>query len=38
MNTDFNRVIQKLGIAAISAALLTSTVIAREKPNPLLTL
>ncbi|MGY4233731.1 penicillin amidase [Bradyrhizobium sp. USDA 4449] len=36
MNTDFNRVIQKLGIAAISAALLTSTVIAREQPNPLL--
>ncbi|MCP3385903.1 penicillin acylase family protein [Bradyrhizobium sp. CCGUVB4N] len=36
MNTDFNRVIQKLSIAAICAALLTSTAIAREKPNPLL--
>lgn len=35
MNTDFNRVIQKLCTAAISAALLTSPVIARDKPNPL---
>src|SRR3954465_5321039 len=35
MNTDFNRVIQKLYGAAICAALLTSTAIAREKPDPL---
>src|SRR3954452_25469527 len=35
MNTDFNRVIQKLFGAAICAALLTSTAIAREKPDPL---
>jgi penicillin amidase len=35
MNTDLNRVIQKLCTAAISAALLTSTAIARDKPNPL---
>ena len=35
MNTDLNRVIQKLCGAAICAALLTSTAIAREKANPL---
>lgn len=35
MNTDFNRVIQKLCTAAISAALLTSPAIARDKPNTL---
>ena len=35
MNTDFNRVIQKLCGAAICAALLTATAIAREKENPL---
>lgn len=35
MNADFNRVIQKLFGAAICAALLTSTAIAREKANPL---
>lgn len=35
MNTDFNRVIQKLCTAAISAALLASPAIARDKPNPL---
>lgn len=35
MNTDFNRVIQKLCTAVISAALLTSPAIARDKPNPL---
>lgn len=35
MNTDFNRVIQKLCTAAISAALLTSPAIARDKLNPL---
>src|SRR6185369_10951708 len=35
MNTDLNRVIQKLCGAAICAALLTSTAIARDKPNPL---
>ena len=36
MNTDFNRVIQKLSSAAICAALLASPAIARDKPNPLL--
>lgn len=35
MNTDFNRVIQKLCTAAISAALLTSPAIARDTPTPL---
>lgn len=35
MNTDFNRVIQKLCTAAISVALLASPAIARDKPNPL---
>lgn len=35
MNTDLNRVIQKLCTAAISAALLTSPAIARDKLNPL---
>ncbi|OSI22143.1 penicillin acylase family protein [Bradyrhizobium canariense] len=35
MNTDFNRVVQKLCGAAICAALLTSTSLAREKPDPL---
>lgn len=35
MNTDFNRVIQKLCTAAIFAALLTSPAIARDKLNPL---
>lgn len=35
MNTDFNRVIQKLCTAAISAALLAAPAIARDKPNPL---
>ncbi|OAF16039.1 PbsX family transcriptional regulator [Bradyrhizobium centrolobii] len=35
MNTDLNRVISRLCGAAICAALLTSTAIAREKENPL---
>jgi penicillin amidase len=35
MNTDFNRVLHKLGSAAISVALLASPAIARDKPNPL---
>lgn len=35
MNADFNRVIQKLCGVAISAALLASPAIARDKPNPL---
>lgn len=35
MNTDLNRVIQKLCGLAISAALLTSPAIARDKLNPL---
>lgn len=35
MNADFNRVIQKLCGLAISAALLASPAIARDKPNPL---
>ncbi|WP_426421071.1 penicillin acylase family protein [Bradyrhizobium genosp. A] len=35
MNTDFNRVIQKLCGVAISAALLASPAIARDKANPL---
>jgi penicillin amidase len=35
MNTDFNRVIRKLCTAAISAALLASPAVARDKANPL---
>lgn len=35
MNTDFNRVVQKLCGVAISAALLTSPAVARDKPNTL---